>query len=156
MIDIRRARSDDAPAIEELLSQVLDIHHEIRPDLFKSGARKYTRRQLEQLIADDRRPIFVAEDDGKVTGYAFCIFERHVNDNILTDIGSLYIDDLCVDSHSRGRHIGRRLYEYVLEFARANGCYNVTLNVWQGNDSAMSFYNKMGLKPQKIHMEVIL
>ncbi len=96
------------------------------------------------------------DETEKVLGYAFCIFQQHVNDNILTDIRTLYIDDLCVDETIRGQHIGKKLYENVLEFARAQGCYNVTLNVWSCNETAMRFYEKCGLKPQKVGMETIL
>ena len=89
-------------------------------------------------------------------GYAFCIIKQAVNDNILTDIKTLYIDDLCVDEKCRGMHIGKGLYEFVLDYAKGIGCYNVTLNVWALNDSAMKFYESCGLKPQKIGMEKIL
>ena len=100
---------------------------------------------------------FVAVNDSqKVLGYAFCIFQQHLNDNILTDIKTLYIDDLCVDEQLRGQHIGKALYEAVLAFARESGCYNVTLNVWSLNEPAMKFYEKCGLKPQKVGMETIL
>ena len=68
----------------------------------------------------------------------------------------LYIDDLCVDENLRGNHVGTAIYEAVLEFARKNGCYNVTLNVWSCNESAMKFYQARGLSPQKVGMEVIL
>ena len=109
------------------------------------------------MIADESRPIFVAVDaKDEVAGYAFCIFQQHINDNILTDIKTLYIDDLCVDEQIRGQHIGMMLYQEVLRFARANGCYNVTLNVWSCNETAMRFYEKCGLKPQKVGMETIL
>ena len=91
-----------------------------------------------------------------VLGYAFCIFQQHINDNILTDIKTLYIDDLCVDENIRGRHIGKQLYEAVLAFAREQGCYNVTLNVWSLNEPARKFYESCGLKPQKVGMETIL
>ena len=96
------------------------------------------------------------DEEDKVCGYAFCIFKQEVDNNILTDIKSLYIDDLCVDEDIRGQHIGSRLYEAVVECAKDNGCYNVTLNVWSCNESAMKFYEKCGLKPQKVGMEVIL
>ena len=97
-----------------------------------------------------------AGEDGHVAGYAFCVFQQHTGDNILTDIRTLYIDDLCVDENRRGQHIGSQLYQYVLDFARENGCYNVTLNVWSCNEAAMKFYEACGLKPQKVGMEVIL
>ncbi len=156
-MEIRRATEQDMDGINDLLMQVCLVHHKGRPDLFKYGAKKYTDDQLRGLIHDDRRPIFTAVDEtGKVSGYAFCIFQQHVGDNILTDIKTLYIDDLCVDEKLRGQHIGRQLYEYVLNFAREQKCYNVTLNVWSLNESAMKFYQACGLKPQKVGMETIL
>ena len=154
---IRRALEKDMPDILKLLSQVLEVHHQGRPDLFKGGVRKYTDSELAELIKDDSKPIFVGVDESeRVLGYAFCVFVQHVGDNILTDIKTLYIDDLCVDEEIRGQHVGRQLYEYVLGFAREQGCYNVTLNVWALNEGAMKFYDACGLKPQKIGMETIL
>ena len=154
---IRRAENIDIPKINDLLRQVCLVHHNGRPDLFKYGAQKYADEELIQIISDDEKPVFVAVDkDNTVLGYAFCIFERHINDNILTDVKTLYIDDLCVDESLRGKHIGKQLYDYAVSFAKENGCYNLTLNVWNCNDSAMKFYEKCGLKPQKTHLETIL
>lgn len=166
---IRRAKPCDIPQITVLLHQVLDIHHAGRPDLFKANATKYTNGQLADIIADDRTPVFVAVEpggdsiaesdttnDGRLLGYAFCIFQRHADDNILTDILTLYIDDLCVDAAARGGHVGTALYRHVLDFARESGCYNVTLNVWACNEASKGFYEHCGLKPQKIGMETIL
>ena len=153
---IRRAVQNDIPALSELLRQVCNVHHQGRPDLFMPDGTKYTSEQLTELIADDSRPIFVAETEEGVKGYAFCMFKQHLNDTCVTDIKTLYIDDLCVDEHCRGKHIGRQLYEYVLQFARESGCYNVTLNVWCCNPDAIQFYEKCGLVPQKIGMEKIL
>ena len=119
--------------------------------------KKYTDAQLAEIIQDDNRPVFVAVDEkNKVLGYAFCIFKQFLNHNIMTDIKTLYIDDLCVDEALRGQHIGKTLYEEVLKFAKAEGCYNVTLNVWSCNESAQKFYESCGLKPQKVGMETIL
>ncbi|MGM9650082.1 MAG: GNAT family N-acetyltransferase [Butyricicoccaceae bacterium] len=154
---IRRAEQKDMAGINRLLRQVLMVHHNGRPDLFQANAKKYTDEELSELLRDDSRPVFVrVDEENNVMGYAFCIFQQHVNDNILTDIKTLYIDDLCVDENIRGQHIGSSLYEYVLEFARKSGCYNVTLNVWSCNESAKKFYEACGLVPQKIGMEKIL
>ena len=156
-MNIRRAEEKDMGELNRLLLQVCLVHHKGRPDLFKYGAKKYTYEELRAIIHDDKTPIFVAVDEKEeVMGYAFCIFQQHINNNILTDIKTLYIDDLCVDETIRGKHIGKSLYEHVLNFAKESGCYNVTLNVWSLNESAMKFYEKCGLKPQKIGMETIL
>ena len=156
-MNIRRATERDIPGLNRLLEQVLMVHHVGRPDLFKSGAKKYTDEELNEILVDDSRPIFVGVDESEeVMGYVFCIFQQHIGSHILTDIKTLYIDDLCVDETLRGQHVGRQLYDYVVQFAKDSGCYNVTLNVWSCNESAMRFYEKCGLKPQKIGMEVIL
>ena len=153
---IRRAEEKDIPRLDALLLQVNLVHHRGRPDLFRYG-RKYTDEELKSIIHDDARPILVAADeDDTVQGYAFCIFQQHRDSHILTDVRTLYIDDLCVEEKTRGQHIGSLLYRAVLDYARAHGCYNVTLNVWSCNESALQFYESMGLKPQKIGMETIL
>ena len=153
---IRTAQVKDIPQMMELLSQVNLVHHKGRPDLFKVGT-KYTPGELEVILADESRPILVYTDDGDVTlGYAFCVYQQHVGSNLMTDVKTLYIDDLCVDENQRGKHIGTALYDAVLALARETGCYNVTLNVWSCNPGAMAFYQARGLVPQKIGMEVIL
>ena len=152
---IRRAEEKDLKKIKDLLNQVLMVHHNARPDIFKANCRKYTDSEILEIIADDKRPIFVA-DDGEVLGYCFCIIQEHKNDNILTDIKTLYIDDLCVDENARGKHVGKALFQYAKNYAKVCGCYNLTLNVWEGNDSAMKFYENCGLKTQKTGMEVVL
>lgn len=154
---IERGRLEDMEGINRLLRQVLMVHHEGRPDIFKADVKKYTDEELVTIIKDDSRPVFVAHSEtGEVMGYAFCICQQHVNHNVLTDIKTLYIDDLCVDETVRGQHIGKQLYDYVLAFAKEQDFYNVTLNVWSCNEGAMKFYEKCGLKPQKVGMEVIL
>ena len=156
-MEIKRADTRHLSGLNSLLLQVLTVHHNGRPDLFKGNTRKYTDEQLIEMLKDDSKPIFVAVDENeKVLGYAFCRFIQHLNDNILTDIKTLYIDDLCVDENCRGQHVGKSLYDFVLDFAKKSGCYNVTLNVWTLNEGARKFYEKCGLVPQKIGMEKIL
>lgn len=154
---IRIAEERDIPRLGDLLLQVCRVHHEGRPDLFRAGGRKYDDEELRGLLRDPERPILVALDEKEtVQGYAFCVLQRHEGEGSFNDMITLYLDDLCVDEASRGQHIGKALYEAVLDMARKRGCYNVTLNVWSCNASAMRFYESCGLKPQKVGMEVIL
>ena len=69
MITVRRAEEKDIPDIDMLLNQVNLVHHNIRPDLFNVG-RKYTDDELQKIVKDDSRPIFVAVDDyARLAGY---------------------------------------------------------------------------------------
>ena len=139
----------------ELLHQVNMVHHVIRPDLFKPYTTKYNEQELESMLSDDNRPIFVY-DDGDVLGYAFCQISEVKDHLLLQNIKTLYIDDICVDENARGQHIGKALYEFVRDYARSIGCNNITLNVWEGNDAALSFYKNMGMQIRKTTMETIL
>lgn len=156
-MEIRRACSKDLEGVNSLLRQVLMVHHNGRPDLFKADVKKYTDEELLDIFKDDTKPIFVGVDEeGNVLGYAFCVYQQYVNHNVLTDIKTLYIDDICVDENARGQHVGKRIYEHVLAYAKENGFYNVTLNVWSCNPTAMKFYESLGLVPYKVGMEHIL
>ena len=153
---IRRAKKKDIPKILDLLSQVCFVHHNGRPDIFKVG-QKYSKEELGDMLLDEYRPILVCVDEADaVMGYCFCIFQKHASHSVLTDIKTLYIDDLCVDEGLRGKHIGKELYEAAVKLAKDNGCHNLTLNVWCCNPSAMKFYEAQGLVPQKISMEKLL
>ena len=152
---IRRAEKKDIQGLINLLYQVDAVHNGIRPDLFKGNTSKYTEQELEEIINDDSKPIFVY-DDGKILGHAFCQISEVKNHRLLQDVKTLYIDDICVDEQSRGHHIGKALYEYVYNYAKSIGCHNITLNVWEGNDSAYNFYKQMGMHIQQTGMEAIL
>ena len=156
-MNIRRAEEKDISRILYLLSQVLEVHAAIRPDYFISGTTKYTREELSAMIRDDKRPIWVAADDqDTVWGYVFCEIKEQPATNNQHPFRYIYIDDLCVDEAARRGHIASRLFEFVREEAARLGCYEVTLNVWEGNDAARKFYEKMGFRPLKTTMEFIL
>lgn len=153
---IRIAAREDIPGLLELLSQVGQVHHEIRPDIFPAGTLKYDHDALAELLTDPCKPVFVADEEGFVAGYCFCQLREYEGTGVSTSRRELYIDDLCIHETRRGTGIAKALYQYTLDFARAQGCQFVTLNVWCGNDGAMGFYEKMGLRPRHIMMETPL
>ena len=153
---VRRAEEKDIPVLKTLLMEVLNNHAQGRPDIFVPNTTKYTDEELVKMISDPRTPIFVYDEDGTVLGYAFCIYKERAHSNNMTDIRTLFIDDLCVDAAARGKHVGESLYHYVKDYARANGFYHVTLNVWSFNEKAIGFYEAMGLKPMEYVMEEVL
>ena len=154
-MNIRRAEEKDAERVLALLEQVNLFHHLIRPDLFKL-ATKYTRSELSVIFSSDDTPVFVCEDEGVVLGYLFAVMIDHEESEMLMPYRELYIDDLCVDEAARGRGVATMLYEYAKVFAKQAGCRSMTLNVWEGNDGARAFYDKMGMKPQRTRLETIL
>lgn len=153
---IRFAENRDVPALLTLLRQVGAVHHDLRPDLFRSNACKYGPSQLFALLENSDTPIFVAEEAGAVVGYGFCQIKKTEKDPVLQDRLTLYIDDLCVLEGYRGKHIGSGIYAEIVRYAKMRKCHAITLNVWAGNTAAEQFYESLGLKPQKTTMETVL
>lgn len=156
-MNIRKAKEKDIPRIIELLGQVLQIHADIRPDIFIPGTTKYTACELTELLKNEAKPIYVAVNNEDIClGYAFCQLKEQPFSNNMVQFKSFFIDDLCVDMQARGQHIGESLFEYVKQEAKKLGCYEVTLNVWTGNTTAEKFYEKMGMKTKERQLEYIL
>lgn len=155
METIRKAGIKDLEAVNRLLEQVLEIHHRGRPDLFRDQGKKYTDAALESIFANPETPVFVYEKDGEVLGYAFCAITFQ-NSGSLQPLTSLYIDDICVEKRARGKHIGTKLFNHCRQFAREEGCHNITLHVWECNPTAKKFYESLGMQPQFISMETLL
>lgn len=154
---IRLAQPKDIPALIDLLEQILSVHHQARPYIFKESGRKYSEEELEQLMAQDQTPIFVYENaEGQILGHLFVTIKEVFDNPVLQPIKTLFIEDLCVDQATRGQKIGDQLYQFALRYAKEIGCYNMTLNVWNGNEGALRFYQKQGMKPQETIMEIII
>jgi len=155
-MEIRFAKCSDVPAILDLLRQVGQVHHEGRPDIFRLGAQKYSASQVIAMLDDPQNPIFIAAEGDTVLGYGFCQIQTYEKDPVMTDRTELYLDDLCVDESTRGKGVGKALYEAIRKYAKARNCHSVSLNVWSCNETAHRFYVNLGLKPRKTYMEELL
>lgn len=153
-MEIRFAQAKDVTGILALLKQVGQVHHEGRPDIFRKGAQKYGASQVLAMLNSSKTPIFVAVEGEKVIGYGFCQVKTYENDPVIADHTEIYIDDLCVDAALRGKRIGRQIFDEICRYAKMRKANSITLNVWCCNENAMAFYEKLGLKPQKIGMEM--
>ena len=152
-MEIRLAKQKDIPRLIDLLLQVGQVHHELRPDIFPPRTLKYDEEYLTELLDEEVCPVFVAVEDDFVVGYCFCALREYQGSAVVGVRRELYIDDLCVDEKCRRQGIASSLYRYVRSYAKDCGCQAVTLNVWCGNDDAMGFYEKMGMRPRHITME---
>jgi ribosomal protein S18 acetylase RimI-like enzyme len=150
-MNIIKANINHIDDILKLLKEVSHVHHLIRPDIFNEGT-KYNKEQLIKLLNNDKRPIYVYVDNNEVLGYIFLELNEYSGNN-LVERKEIYIDDLCVDESTRGKGIGKELFNFVKEYAKLNNYSSITLNVWEGNDNAINFYKKLGMCPLKTYME---
>ena len=152
---IRKANKRDIPKIIDLLTQILEVHAALRPDIFEPGGIKYSAEQLEQLLDDGTATVCVAENDqGEVVGHIVYSIKSQPAHNRPFD--TLFIEDFCVDENARRQHVGQALFEHAKAEAQRLHCHALCLAVWEGNEPAQEFYRKMGMKPKLTQMELIL
>lgn len=155
---VRQAKESDFPKVSELLYDISKLHHEKRPDIFKGNGAKYDETDFVRILKDHTKPVFVAENTqtDTVVGYVFCQSVINRENNVLHEYRSLYIDDFCVDNACRNCGIGRKLFDFVKEYAVSNDYHYIDLNVWELNESGIRFYESCGMKVQRRRMEFIL
>ena len=155
-ITVRPAKKEDHNAVERLLRQIAQLHANLRPEIFREGSRKYDEEQFAAMIQDTSTPVLVAENErGNVLGYAMlqvkCVGAAHP---VLLPRTFFYLDDLCVDEAARGRGVGKALMQGVRELARERGIEKIELNVWECNEAAMRFYERLGFTTQRRELEL--
>ena len=156
-ITVRRAEPGDGVAVVRLLRQIADLHHEGRPDMFKTNRQKYNEEEYAAILKEKDRPVFVAVGEtGDVLGHCFLKVERYEGHSVFIDHSTLFIDDICVDNNCRGQGIGHMLFAAAKAYAEQIGVYNIELNVWEFNDGAVRFYESHGFKTRSRIMELIL
>lgn len=147
------AQAHHIPAILNLLEEILQVHYDLRPDIFQAQGTKFSPEDLEKLLGNPQKPIFVYLDqENQVQGHLF--LELKVADHpVKHPLKSLHIEDLCVAKEKRCLGIDRKLYDFAKSYAKEQECYNITLNVWDDNTKAKEFYFNLGLRPQQLQLE---
>jgi GNAT superfamily N-acetyltransferase len=134
-ITIREADSRDVPAMAALLGELFTIESD-----FKPNAEKQARALRLILSRPELGRLFVLGDRDRVVGMANALF------TVSTAEGGpvVLLEDVIVVKDYRGRGLGERLVEHVLDWARREGCLRVTLLVDQANTRVFPFYERLG------------
>ena len=156
-IDIRSAVPEDRVRIRPLQQEIADLHHDGRPDLFKTEARFFDEKEFLRRLNDPKHTVLVAEtDEGEVVGYAFAWVIEIREHSTYIDFNRFYIDDICVLKAFQRCGVGRALFDRCKEIAREQECKNIELGVWSFNRSAIAFYESCGMKERVRRMELEL
>lgn len=110
------------------------------PTLAEMEGRCFSDPWTEQMFADCLKlPVyhgFLAEEDGKIVGYALLIAVCEDAD----------VGNIAVDLPFRGRGISKALMDVLLDKAKALGALQCFLEVRVSNVTAISLYRKYGFE----------
>ena len=149
---VRPARPEDLPAVSRLAAELVRLHHRLDPPRFllvepvEDGYQWFFSRELKREGA----LILVAEEEARITGYAYGTLEPRNWNDLLDACGKL--DDLYVDPAARRHGVGRALATEMLGALRARGAPRVVLlSAWQ-NPGAHAFFEALGFRRTMLEM----
>lgn len=153
---IRPAELSDREKIKPLQKEIADLHHEGRPDLFRTEARYYIEESFSDRMSKEGAVVYVAEHEGEIIGYVFANIIKYRDHPTYVDFDSFYIDEICVLEKYRRLGVGEALFNRCVEIAREQGCRNLFLQVYSFNTGAITFYERMGMHEMMKRMELTL
>ncbi len=137
----------DLEAIDKIALQVHECHVKWRPDIFEHTDSIISVEELANMIANSA--IFVARIENQVVGYIL-VSSREGKKNGYRYRKELDIDAMGVDKTYRNQGIGRKLLEYVKEYAKENDYTDLRLTVNEENENARHLYEQVGFKIKNI------
>jgi len=144
-LTIREAVTADYAAICDIFAEADDLHRQHLPHIFqKPPGLARERDYILGLLADENVGLFLAQVGSQVVGLV-CVQARAAPDApILVPRRYANVDSLVVKQGFRRRGIGRALMERAQAWAQAKGLDNIELHVWEFNQEAIAFYERLG------------
>lgn len=142
---IRKATSEDYAAFCYLMNELDAWHRDNLPHIFqKPNGPAREEVYYRGLPNDENIGLFVAEVDGELVGFVHTIIKNTPDFPIFIPRRFAIIDGIAVRSDFKGRGVGKRLMDTAHEWALAEGATAVELNVYEFNEPAIAFYQKLG------------
>ncbi len=129
-ITIRKAQSEDIPAVRDLVYELAVYENE--PDALKADVGHYIQQYQEGLYFCN-----VAELEGKIVGMTIYYLR------FSTWRGKMmHLEDFYIQEKHRRKGIGEQLFEAFIEDSKAQKCNMVIWQVLDWNELAIGFYDK--------------
>jgi ribosomal protein S18 acetylase RimI-like enzyme len=147
-ISVRKATADDYNTLCELFDEIDALHRDNLPRIFQkpSGPVREQDYYLE-LIADEKVGLLVAEVGEKLVGFVHAIVKDTPAIPVFVPRRYAIVDGIVVKSGFQNQGIGSTLMDKVQDWATAKGATSIELNVYEFNETAIFFYERLGYRP---------
>ena len=157
MTTIRKAKIEDAAAIEALYTELEKdavMYQSEHFVLSPSGARS---RQLEEILKSENQVMLVAVDESDVViGFAHVVFMGVKAFSCLKPQTNIYLQDLVVSGDYRNRGIGTLLLNEAKKYGTEKGADFFRTQVFPMNKAGLRFYERNGFSIKMITIEAPL
>lgn len=143
-MDIRIEQTNDASLLARLNYDVQQLHHEIEPEIFKPYSEESMKCLFEEILMASNSSAYIAFVENNPAGYIL-LDEIHKEENYFRKGYSvLYIDQICVDEHYRGKGVGKALVNYSKMYAKERNIQRIEMDYWSRNEHSGEFFRGQG------------
>lgn len=149
---IRFIEEQDMIEARKLLLEVHQLHYENRPDIYKD-ITEITLEYFSNLCREENTFTKVADEDGEIIGLCMGTLRKSPQNPIVRTRTTVLLDAIAVRQDYRGKGLGKRLYIVAQSYAREHGAESMELMAWAFNQSAINFYQHMGMTVRSVTYE---
>jgi ribosomal protein S18 acetylase RimI-like enzyme len=144
-ISVRKATTNDYDALCNLFDEIDALHRDNLPHIFQKPIGPVREQEYYSgLIADENVGLFVAEMGEKLVGFVHAIVRDTPANPVFVPRHYAIVDSIVVKSEFQNHGTGRILMDKIQEWAVAKGATSIELNVYEFNETAISFYERLG------------
>lgn len=146
-LTVRNATRDDYIPLCELFDQLDALHRDNLPNLFQKprGAPREQDYYLG-LLADGNVGIFVASTDDRLVGFVHALVKDTPHIPILVPKRYAVVDAIVVSPGYQNQGLGSMLMDKAQGWSLGKGATSIELNVYEFNETAISFYERLGYR----------
>jgi glucosamine-phosphate N-acetyltransferase len=134
-VSFRKIKKSDLNDVFVLLNQLkkIDISH------------LNLNHSWDKFIQNNSSNSIVGIIDNKIIAYGSIIIENKIRGEVAG-----HIEDIVVDTEVRGKMIGVKLINELIEIGKKNNCYRITLFC---KENLINFYSRSGFKVNSVSMK---
>jgi ribosomal protein S18 acetylase RimI-like enzyme len=152
-LTIRKAERRDFEALGRLGAMLMRAHYAFDPKRFLAPGEGVERGYGSFLASRLDSPddcVFVAEQDGVVTGYVYAALEPMSWKELRGPAG--FIHDVAVAVEARKSGVATKLMETAIDWLRERGAPRVVLWSAAPNDAAQALFHRLGFRDTMVEM----
>ncbi|MBD5101821.1 MAG: GNAT family N-acetyltransferase [Subdoligranulum sp.] len=155
-VTVRTARRNELERVNELRKMVNELHINGRPDVFRPGFCDELRQHVYDKFDSGNSDVLVAIMDQIICGFAVVEYIEKPRSPFNNSRKFYHVEEFGVDENFRRKGVATALIAFMKEDALRRGYQKIELNMWEFNDGALSFYEKVGFRTYRRYMDMDL